>query len=228
MILQMRGPFPFDEDRCILIPRKEDVQRAFLSCNLKIITTVQSVFRERNYNHIRGPVKSINHLLEEEEVFVLFGSIDQAMCALSLVGGITVPIPRGGCVSNCSFRFLVHPLDIDVRAKYRTTGDLLKSLRDVDQRLRLIGAVPSQLGFPELSSSLVHNDEFDSLVHAMQEDRLKKKDLHLFLVSQIRVDKIKREAELDHLVEKRIHLLISLQGIDKDIYPFSCELQYTV
>ena len=233
MILQMRGPFPFNENRCIKIPSKEDIQRAFEHCDSKIIVTVQSVIYERNFNHLRSSVKSINHLLEEEEVYVLFGSIDQAVFALGLIGGINVQIHRAGitgdCVSSCGFRFVIHPLETSVRAEYRTIGNLLKSMRDVDQRLRLIGAVPSELGVPVLPSNLVHNADFDSSVRDMQEGGVHvKEDLHAFLVSKIRVDKVKRTDELSILVDKRIQLLISLQRIDKDLCPFSHELQFIV
>ena len=226
MVLQMRGGFPRDGKGLILIPSKEEVQRAFVTSgggrNPQVVSLadVESVFHERNFHHIQYGPTSPNYLLEEIDVFVKFASVDQATVVLGMNGGRGINLQNG---SGHSVQFTIPSKDTTTRTAFRTAGDLILRLNKVDKQLKTLGAVPGRGGIPELSAMLVQSEDFDIAVTSHGFD---KATLHSFLCTRTRVDKRKRQAALEPLVDQRIEILMELVKIDQDKYPFVCEREF--
>jgi hypothetical protein len=72
---------------------------------------------------------------------------------------------------------------------------------------------------------LVQNENFDIAVTGMQ-SKNDKVTLHNFLCTRTRVDKRKRQANLEPLVDERIEILLELAKIDQDKFPFVSEREF--
>ena len=225
MVLQMRGGFPRDGKGLILIPSKEEVQRAFVTSgggrNPQVVSLadVESVFHERNFHHIQYGPTSPNYLLEEIDVFVKFASVDQATVVLGVGGNKAFQIQNMGF----GVQFVIPSKDTTTRTAFRTAGDLILRLNKVDKQLKTLGAVPGRGGVPELSEMLVQLEDFDAAVTSRGYD---KATIHAYLCTRIRVDRRKRQAALEPLVNERIEILMELAKIDQDKYPFVCEREF--
>ena len=92
---------------------------------------------------------------------------------------------------------------------------------------------------PVLPDSFVQFNAFDDTVKAYEENMkdvqsrsrtfdpvMMKQDLHAFLCSRVRVDRVKRQKTLDPLVDERIEILKKLSRINPDDYPFEFEREF--
>lgn len=249
MVLQMRGHFPCDSKGFLILPSLAEIQAGIIrigqtNSSLQDLITfkVDSIYSEINFNYLVQSAKSPNHLLQEEEVFVKFGSNDQATFILGLSDGVPIQtVVKNGAISGGVFRFFVPSKDKATRAVYRTIGGLLTRLTKVNNELKQLGAVPGRGGIPVLPEHFVQTEEFDETVRALQEnmravnDQLSrrgasiqsgKEGLHGYLVSKRRVNKRKRQAALDSLVDERIDILLKLCGYDPDETPFSFDREF--
>ena len=231
MVLQIKN-LPGDGKGSVVIPKKEEIERIFVDDkfsprNLEAVSKieVESVFLEWNFPHILSGPKSPNFTTKNAEVFVKFGSVEQAVYVQILgenKGMMTITVKREGCNHSFGIRFVPCP-DATVRATYRNIGDLILRLKEVDRQLKALGAVPGRGGIPELSEMLVQPEDFEAAVTA---SGFNKATLHNYLCTRTRVDKRKRQAALDPLVDERIEILMALSQIDQDKFPFACEREF--
>ncbi len=249
MVLQMRGQFTRDAKGDFLLPSAEEIQAGLVrigrtnpSLFLMVDFTVVGIFSEKNFNYIRQSTQSPNQLFQEEEVFLKLGSIEQASYILGLSYGVAFDIYSNSPNRHKSnFQFSLPSQDTVTRAVYRTIGGLLTRLKRVNDELKQLGAVPGRGGIPVLPEHFVQTDEFDETVRALQEnmravnDQLSrrgvsiqsgKEELHWYLVSKRKVNKRKRQAALDSLVDERIDILLKLCSYDPDEIPFSFDREF--
>ena len=190
---------------------------------------VESVIEEDNFNHILLGPNSSKYLLKEREMYVRFGTAEQASYLLGICGkdGILmspVMVEEWGARSLAA-RFSVPTRPARARAAYRDIGTVIARLMQVDTQLKALGAVPGRGGVPELSDMLVQKEEFDMCVKSFQETG-DKHLLHSWLCTRTRVDRGKRQATLEPLVGERIDLLLKLSRHDPDEFPFVFEREF--
>ncbi len=230
MVLQMRGHFPFGQNGSVLVPTKDEVQAAFYVgvCSRDPIgvkqADVESVFTEENFNHIQAGPSSPNYLLREINMYVKFASVEQASLLLGGYKQVSIRSNENGrhC---CRIELITPSRDAKTRATYRTIGSLIHRLKEVDNQLKALGAVAGNGGTPRLSKNLLQSDEFDAQVNeCIKKDA--KESLHGFLCTKTRVDKRKRQAAMDPLVDERINILLKLTKYDPDEVPFTFEREF--
>ena len=232
VVLQLKN-LPSDGKGAVLVPKKEVIELLFTSrynpTNEVPKIDVLSVHMEWNFPYIRDGPKSPNFATRFAEVFVRFGSPEQAAYVHELGGrscfNITMEDECRRFGLNVKF---VLCQDAAARAAYRTVGTLIGRLKGVDDKLRALGAVPGRGGVPELSEMLVQSEEFDGwLAKCTQTAHVYDKAwLHSFLCGRTRVDKRKRQATLEPLVDERLEILMELCKIDQDKFPFTCEREF--
>lgn len=224
MVLQMRGKSGY-----AFIPSADEIQAAFVARNQRVVfgaeVNVKLVSVEENFNYVKAGLKSPNYLLKEKEIYVKFESAEQASRVLRIGDYLHVKINAN---QQAPFQFFAPRQSTTIRATYRTIGDLIIRLREVDQQLKSLGAIPGRGGVPELSGMLVQNDEFDRGVAGYTKDArgYDKATLHNFLCTRVRVDKRKRQSSLDQLVDERIDILLKLTKYDPDEFPFTFEREF--
>jgi hypothetical protein len=242
--LRMVGMFPYNADRSFMLPSKEGVQHGLAwmsSTSPRLSVEVTSVFSEKNFNFLKYPTISHNYLLEEEEVYVRFKTPEQASYVLGLSGGSRVVFDFSGRTEGRIFQFSIPVEKQSIRVTYRSIGTLLKRIRVIDSRLKDLGAVPGRGGVPVLREDFVDAKEFDETVDALLENMQEveqglstrrivghtgKEELHGYLVSKIKVNKKKRQGELDGLVQERIEILLKLCSFNLDEPPFSFDREF--
>ena len=256
MVLKMRGHFTRNSSGEFLLPDVEELQAELVRIgrenpSLGAMTnfTVLEIFNEKNFNYIRRSARDPNHLLQEEEVFVKFGSCEQASYILGLIHGLEVC----GNGPRTTYFFSLPSYDTATRSIYRAVGGLLIRLKEVDGELRQLGAVPYK-GSPMLPVHFVQTEEFDEQVRlffslqestqpisGQQQQQLAfgegggvgfysvqdaKKSLHAYLTSKHKVNRRKRQAALDVLVDERIDILLKLCSYDPEETPFSFDREF--
>ena len=246
-VLRIRGRFYVEASGDLLLPSKEEFQAGIEGIgrrnpSLSELTSfvVEAVFSEKNFNFLGHPVKSPNHSLQEEEVYVKFGSKEQASFVLGLDMGFNLDIyTNSPHRTSSNFRFTLPGSNKTTRAVYRTIGALIKCLKEVDTELKKLGAVPGKGGIPIIPDQFVQTEEFNETVKAFQENmetadkqcgltfaRIGKEDLHGFLVNKRNVNRKKRQAALDALVDERINILMKLCSYDLDEFPFNFQREF--
>jgi hypothetical protein len=251
MVLKMRGHFTRNSSGEFLLPAVEELQAELVRIgrenpSLGAMTnfTVLEIFNEKNFNYIRRSARDPNHLLQEEEVFVKFGSCEQALYILGLIHGLHFQVRgggNGGKIPGSHYLFSLPSYDTATRAIYRVVGGLLIRLKEVDKELRQLGAVP-YMGLPMLPVHFVQTEEFDEQVRLLQEEENNnnklapissgrqimgaKDSLHAYLTSKHKVDRRKRQAALDVLVDERIDILLKLCRYDPEETPFSFDREF--
>ena len=228
MVLQMRCQSGFVN--FVFSPSSEEIQAAFAARNQKNVydalvqANVKHVSIEENFNFLKSGPKSPNYLLKEKEVYVRFESVEQASHVLRIGEYLHVKINAN---QKAPFQFFAPKHSTTTRATYRTIGNLILRLKEVDQQLKALGAIPGRGGVPELSEMLVQINEFDGFVaRANAAHGYDKATLHSFLCTRTRVDKRKRQAALDPLVDERIDILLKLTKYDPDDVPFTFEREF--
>ena len=236
MVLQIKN-LPSDGTGSVLIPKKEEIERIFtdgprdnysrlkggIVPDVTMKIDVESVFIEWNFPYISNGPKSPNFITKYADVFVKFGSTEQAAYVFALgrtKGGFSIQVKGEGCIHGVSLKFVLCP-DAATRTAYRTAGTLILRLKEVDAQLRALGAIPGRGGVPELSDMLVQKEDFD--VAVTQFDAA---TLHNFLCTRTRVDKRKRQGILKPLVDERFEILLQLAKIDQDATPFTYEREF--
>jgi hypothetical protein len=251
LTVKVKGQFLVDLEGSLIIPSVQDFNNAFRakpSMGLSDVTVV-SVTSERNFTYLLSGPSSENYLLQEEEVFIRLESVDQKRLITSkgrsrdgsLINSVVVPIKEQGVAYTRVYTFTVPSFNTRTRTGFRAIGDLLVRLRNVDAQLKGLGAVPSPMnGMPELDHTLVQAESFDRDVKEYQckmaescliEKRpgivgifdSSRQSLHRLLVSFTRVDKRKRQAALDPLIDERIEILLKLSQYDPDDFPVVVE-----
>lgn len=195
--------------------------------------TVVEIFLERNFNRLESAPEHPNHLFQEEEMYVRFGSDEQASCLLNLGCGLALDIYMDSQY-RCQtfFRFSLPSKSMVLRAQYRKIGEDILNLKEIDQNIRAIGAVARTPGIPVLPDHFIQDDEFDKTVTALMEDVQFTDDqmvskgggkdaLHEYLVSKCRVNRRGRQAALDVLIDQRINVLLKLCRYNQDETPFA-------
>jgi hypothetical protein len=181
---------------------------------------------------LQGPTSS-NYLLQEPSVFVKFGTSQQAKTVENEIKYKTVYFSFAQAGIN--YHFTVPKQNSTDRAAYRTIGDLIKGLKKVDSKLKALGAVPGRGGLPELSDKLIQKDDFDTYINSLRaadtqrvrwDPLMKQQELHGWLCTRTRVDKSKRQAALEPLVDERIDILLKLAMFDPDQYPVVIEREF--
>jgi hypothetical protein len=254
MTLKVCGQFPRTANGLFVVPTREEFTSSFLHWQLnsrrlvKFSTplTVKAVIEEETFNHLLAGPSNPNYLLKEQDVSIVMESVEQAEYLLGICshgyGSIHVNFSANGMNYGLSFSFRRHSLDQHVRKVYREIGSLVVRLRDVDFRLRALGAIPtSRSKIIKLDPSLVQTEVFDKTVKEYQakiaeteliegrsrEDReLNKQALHAYLCSNTRVDRSKREAAFSALVAERIDILLQLSQYDPDEFPVVVERDF--
>jgi hypothetical protein len=158
-----------------------------------------------------------------------------------MTGNLRVAFDLFGRTESRVFQFSTPSQKQSTRVIYRSIGVQLKRMKVIDDRLKDIGAVPGRGGIPVLRADLVDSEEFDETVTTLLEnmreqeqplsvrrssDLTGKEELHGYLVSKIKVDKKKRQMELDGLVRERIEILLKLSSFDPDEIPFSFDREF--
>ena len=229
-IIQIRGKFPLGMTALTVMPLKKELQKAFDTLGSKsllygIRIEVLSVFSERNFNFIQQRVVNSNSLFEEDELFVKMGSPEQASCILGSIENVFINISARPCI----VRFSAPSYGTRMRSTYREIGRSMKRLHYTDNELKTIGAIPHFLGgIPMLPENLVHWDEFDAAVENFRGEKNGKQDLHMYLVSKIRVDRRRIESVFESLVNERINILLKLCYYDQHETPFSFTRSFSV
>jgi len=242
--LRLVGMFPFNADRSFMLPTKEGVQYGILLMQpapRSLNVEVECISTEKNFNFLKYSTISQNHLLEEEEVYVKFKTPEQASYVLGMTGNLRVAFDLFGRTESRVFQFSTPSQKQSTRVIYRSIGVQLKRMKVIDDRLKDIGAVPGRGGIPVLRADLVDSEEFDETVTTLLEnmreqeqplsvrrssDLTGKEELHGYLVSKIKVDKKKRQMELDGLVRERIEILLKLSSFDPDEIPFAFDREF--
>lgn len=232
-VLQMVGSFPCDASGHLCFPNKEDVQISFLrkkeECNL---IEVESVSMEDNYNFLLSGPTCSNYLLCEPTMFVKFKTLDQSKQAEKIrYVDINFDFSRGGKYAR-GFQFITPKQNSTERAAYRGIGDLIKRLKEVDSKLKALGAIPGIGGLPELSGSFVQKEDYDiwikssynAVAQCWRKDSLPA--LHKWLCSKTRVDRRRRQTALEPLVDERLDILLQLAQFDPDQYPVVIEREF--
>jgi hypothetical protein len=223
-VLKIRGQLPHGT-----FPTTEELNAAFALRRTRetlpdtVHVEVQHVFLEDNFNFLRLEAKSHNHLLKVREAFAVFGSEEQAEYVLSLGQPVAATVETKQCSVQCLLLF-ERPAKKSTRETYSTIGTLLQRLRTTDAKLRALGAVPFE-GTPFLPTALTQTEDFDKQANEciMRDDRL---GLHHLLVSKVRVDRAKRQAALDKLLDERIYILLQLCSYDQEEVPFEFEREF--
>ena len=233
MILQMRGNLHRDKKGSVIVPDKDQVQAAFVIGGTKKSpayvqqASVDSVFFEKNFNHIMEGPASPNFLLQNVDVFIKFASAKDAATVLELEGCRAINSARADGVMCAQMYKFVTPPSFVARATYRNIGHLITRLKEVDDQLKTLGAVAGSSGTPRLSKHLLSVEDFDAQVNEYTL-RNNKEFLHEFLTTKTRVDKRKRQTALEPLVDERIEILMQLSKIDQDKFPFTFEREFKV
>ena len=229
-VLQMRGYFRFSEDGDIIIPTKEEIQEGFMMVGQQDTAlpqvSVVSVFFENNFNR--------STYAREVDVFVRFGTKEQALYAFEL-RHIDI-YQHNPSPSECRYDFLLPVGNAATRAGYRDIIWISQCRREVDYKLKRLGAVQGRGGIPVLPDKFIQKEEFDATLQAIimsDADQRRgvnaptaKENLHSYLVSRVRVDRKKRQDELDKLVDERISLLLRLASYDPDEYSFTYDGEF--
>jgi Asp-tRNA(Asn)/Glu-tRNA(Gln) amidotransferase C subunit len=238
-VLQMNGPFRRDETGALCAPKKEDVQASFLQVMRRgevcIPIEVESVSVEENYVHMLYGPANPNYLYKEPNMFVKFKTLEQTKIVETNIKSRTVSYQVGSTLTGSNYRFSVPALNSADRAAYRAIGDLITRIKTVDSKLKALGAVPGRGGLPELSDKLIQKDDFDTYINSLRaadtqrvrwDPLMKQQELHGWLCTRTRVDKSKRQAALEPLVDERIDILLKLAMFDPDQYPVVIEREF--
>lgn len=213
-----------------LFPTREELNDAFaLRCSQEmhpVEIRVEGIHIENNFNFVHLDPSSNNHLLQINEAYVTFGSAIQAEYVRSLGQPTVTRITHAATQKQhiVSLYFERPARSRAVRATYAQIGALIQRLRSVDSRLRALGAV-AQGGMPVLPERYVQKEKFDARAneYMLRDDR---RGLHDLLVHTVRIDRDKRQAALDALVEERIGVLLRLSEYDPDEFPFAVEREF--
>ena len=240
VVVQMCGCFPRTAAGIPLIPGKDEIQAAFGVRKYQRETIheveVKSIKVEYNFKYIGDNPSNPNYLLKEPEVFVTVASVKQANYIISLKHAhVSIKTEHGS--TGQSFRFSSPLKDADTRATYREIGSLIIRLKQVDERLKALGAVAGRGGVPELSDMLIQNEDFDTCIETYHKNKeangrqrqdplMAKQHLHAFLCTRTRVDRRARQAALEPLVDERIEILLKLVKYDQDRFPFAIEREF--
>jgi hypothetical protein len=229
--LRVIGSFPRAADGGVLYPPRKDIQenlnRIFREyIRYEICIEVQAKFVEINFNNIRHyPVSCF--LEQQEELYVKVGSPEQMDCILRF----------SDKVRHLGFELIKPPQKSAAREAYRAIGNLLLRLRTVDQKCKELGAISID-GTPKLPENMVQTEQFDDTVKALEDNiseiqsKLRndptsmKHALHIYLCRNTRVDKRKRQASLDPLLDERIDILKKLSRFNPDDYPFAYDREF--
>ena len=238
-ILRVVGGFQKSVDGSCIYPTRKEVQQKFKEFHDSI--RVQALTIENNFNYIQNGPGSGKFLMQEEELFVRFGSAEEMQYVLDCNFNLHVQVDlHAGCTSGCNIQF-VKPALLVKRDTYRTIGNLILNLKTVDQKCRALEAIPGKGGVPILPDQMVQTEQFDETVKSFEENvedvsgKLKhglstplgaKQYLHAYLCSKTRVDKRKRQTALDPLIDERIEILKKLAQFDTDEFPFTYEREF--
>lgn len=225
-VLRISGQLTRSPTGVTMFPTKEELNDAFAALangqDADHSIRVEAVTLEDNFNFLHLDPTSHNHLLQVKEAYAVFGSAEQAVCVLRLKRPMTLRIasPVDGRNYQASIFFEPPAHKKATRTAYATIGTRLQLLRNVDTRLRVVGAVPSPEGMPVLPSSFMQTEQFDiNANECIARDN--REGLHRLLVSRVRVDRNWRQAVLDRLVDERIDILLRLCSYDLDEFPFA-------
>jgi hypothetical protein len=180
-----------------------------------------SISIESNFNHIRGGESSPNCLLVALEVYVTFCSKKDAIVLLGYGHPLTLSFfYRPGKVEVTFVQPTQCKRDREV---YRTIGDNIRRLQEIDAQLRKLGAVAGRGGVPELSEHLIQDVDFDEAICLYRNDPVV---FTSFLCLHTKCDRRKREAELKPLAEERLHILPKLCSYNQDECPFTSRREF--
>ena len=230
-ILRVVGSFPRAADGGFVYPHRNDIQeklnrvfREYIRHEISI--EVQAKFVEINFNYIQHYPAS-GFLQQQEELYVKVGSPEQMESILKF----------SDRVRHVGFELSRPTQKSATREAYRTIGNLLLRLITVDQKCKELGAIPMH-GTPILPENMVQTEQFDETVKALADNITEmqsklqrdtgplKQTLHTYLCRNIRVDKRKRQAALDSLLDERIEILKKLSRFNPDDYPFTYEREF--
>lgn len=197
---------------------------------------VESKFTEINFNYLQNGSGLYNFLVQEEEFYVKVGSPEQMELILKFGNNFQVHLnPR----QSVHIKFIKPSQKSATREAYRAIGNLLLCLKTVDQKCKVLEAIPGKGGVPMLPDQMVQKEQFDETVKAYEENikdmagKIGKSnnhpvttDLHAYLCSKTRVDKRKRQTALDPLIDERIEILKKLAQFDTDEFPFTYEREF--
>lgn len=238
-VLRAYGQFPRGVDGSFMYPRRIDIQESIArfidgrnNGKAPMVIEVESTFVEFNFNYIQNGQYDTRFFNREEEFYLKFASQEQADFVIksTINQGFMVPVST---LHRCSIQLMESDQKSSTREAYRTVGNLLVRLKEIDLQCKKLGAVPGEGMLPVLPDSLVQFEVFDDNVRANEEnirdvgviaqhfDRNSlKKNLHGFLCTHTRVDRAKRQKTLDPLIDERIEILKKLSKINPDEYPF--------
>jgi hypothetical protein len=236
--LRVIGKFQRKPDGSFLYPTKEEVQQRFREFHNSLC--VRALNTERNFNYLQKGPGFPDYLVQEEELFIIFGSAEDTQyvldCNFNLHVTMDMP-PPARCRVGSHITF-AKPTPLRRRDTYRAIGQLITRLKAVDGQCKALGAIPGRGGIPTLPDEMVQAELFDDTVKALEENindlqgklgrniqdpTTAKQTLHGFLCSRKRVDKRKRQNALDPLVDARIEILKALAKMDCDQFPFTYE-----
>ncbi len=230
-ILRVVGRFPQAADGGFLYPHRNEMQeklnRIFREyIRYEICIEVQAKFVEINFNDILHYPHG-NYLRQEEEFYVKVGSPEQMECILKF----------SDKVRHLGFEMIKPPQKSAAREAYRVIGNLLLRLRTVDQKCKELGAISID-GTPKLPENMVQIEQFDETVKTLEENITQiqirlgrdpsamKHILHVYLCHNARIDKRKRQASLDPLLDERIDILKKLSRFNPDDFPSTFDREF--